>query len=327
MSVYVGADIGHSETKIVWSGEDGKAKLQPIVQSRVTATQDVEQFPDGFTMLTGNADWVGKSWILSDGAMGKSISTVSLEQGKPKYALPIMLASLFPHLKDGDTIHYCGAVHLSNVSWHEALSNAVSGSHTIAHKSEVKTVTIQPFRILLEGQGAIAFARSQGVNANPVWCLDFGGGTVLGSIFAGIKPKDGCEPYALQNKGVNHLIAELRKDFGTACDLTVKPEHDIIRGILAGQIKEMDGISPEKVQRIVDYRVNDWLDGVFADFHRDAALHIQQARQKVAFGGGCLIGAVAKRLTAEGYTILKKPQVANAYGLHGLVYSKVGVKG
>lgn len=326
MRYFVGADIGHSETKIVMSGEDGKAKLLPIVQSRVTETMDADQFPEGFSLIEGNADWVNKSWVLSDGAMGVSISPVHLEQGKPMYALPILLASLFQYVEDGAEIHYCGAVHLSNQSWVSALQNAVAGKHTIAHRGKTKTVKIKPFKVLLEGQGAIAFARSQGVTANPVWCLDFGGGTVLGSVFAGIKPKDGCEPYILSGSGVNRLIAELRKDFAKACDLPFHPEHDIVRGVLSGVVKELNGVNHEYLQRIVEMRVNVWLDEVIHAFDRDAVHHIQTARQKIAFGGGCLIAAVAKRLETEGYTILKKPQQANAYGLHGLVFAKAGAK-
>lgn len=327
--IYVGADIGHAQTKIVGSSPTApKARTLPQIATRLQ-WGPIAQYPGGLEFVASpNPDWHGLSVLPSDGSTGRKPSPTDLDWGKPKFALPMLLWQLWPHLTQSEPteVHVYTSVHLSTASWHMALMESLRGTHQLrrTEKGRVveKVVEIRPGRCLQEGQGALAWAAQNRITASTIWALDLGGGTTIGTLFEGLRPASVCRPHVASGNGVHRLLAELRKEIACVADMPALPTTAQVDAILRGQLPTIGWASEQDLAKAVQNTVEAWFESLLLDLE-DTEAEISRASRKVAFGGGCLIPQLQTLLVDAGYEVLPNPAYANALGLHGLCAAAV----
>jgi hypothetical protein len=282
----------------------------------------------GFDFEDGHPEWTGKSVIRSRNAKEELITTN--DKGKIKFQLPLAITEVWDCIKDGDIIHYIGAVHLP--MYENPLFEAVNGKHTVKHNGERKTFTIKPYKIAMEGAGVIAYhkANSKDSNFTRPYLVDIGGGTAIGSPMNGYKLAEGVNPEVMPGYGFRDLINELCSDpemmeiFDEDSSLNYFEVEEAIRSANPAKGYSMRN---KDITHIVDARAKTFAERILTALRNTHDRHIRSADIKLATGGSFKLKAIADVFKNAGFQIVKDPVMADCIGLYKLCQSQIAKKG
>jgi hypothetical protein len=287
----------------------------------------------GFDFEDGNPEWTGKSVIRSRNAKEELITTN--DKGKIKFQLPLAITEVWDCIKDGDIIHYVGAVHLP--IYENPLFEAVNGKHTVKHNGERKTFTIKPYKIAMEGAGVIAYhkANSKDSNFTRPYLVDIGGGTAIGSPMNGYKLAEGVNPEVMPGYGFRDLINELCSDpemlmlFDEDSSLNYFHVEAAIRLGNGTKGYKMKNKKQEDVDftAIVNARAKTFAERILTALRNTHDRHIRSADIKLATGGSFKLKAITDVFESAGFHIVKDPVMADCIGLYKLCQTQIAKKG
>ncbi|WNZ45171.1 hypothetical protein Q2T42_25625 [Leptolyngbya boryana CZ1] len=284
-------------------------KVHKTVRSLVSADVDqytysqkgkVNQLGEALTRQFGIGEYPGAKWIKDT------------PDGKATWVLPALIHCMWDDLKDGDSITAYTSVH-NPEAYRAEMKEALNGVFTFVKDDEVKEITVQCDRVLVEGVGAI---KSQNPTTTANLLLDLGGQTIMIAPYSGLKLMTGCDqPYQLIDQGTARLISEFAK---------CREVNETLKRVMTYQESRSVIDNPTHMFQGVDFsdavtrEAHRWLEKVVGDIEGLARHHLAECPNRFATGGAVLIPCVREWLIARGYTPVNNPLSANVEGVFTL---------
>ncbi len=321
MLKFVGLDVGNANTKVAIGDE-----LPKLIVNPSTLTEQTPGPTSEFTLLAGADEWVGRSWSIAPSESGLYPLDARFQgYGKPKLALPLLIASVWAELPEESRLKVALSIH--NRTLAQSMADALNGKHVVQRLTrngqERKELVIE---VVLKTSEAAGVLESERATSGSNCLVDIGGGTVgvLSTIGQQLNPD--CKPYFLDDLGFRALIAEFCKhdDCAMACSPRAM-RFEQARSLLEKYKRNRGLFGGADLNQAIEAEVARWWASVWDQVNRQAANHLSRANAIYCTGGALLLPQVAAIVKQSGLTPVKAPIDGNARGLWSLAKQRAGV--
>ncbi|MBE9111467.1 hypothetical protein IQ273_18855 [Nodosilinea sp. LEGE 07298] len=338
--VLIGYDPGNHWCKICLEKPDGTIEKIVIPSSLATDQNSIvtEGSSYSFTLHTdpekGNEREFFKSWSTNEVYEPYQVVVGDRTgQGKPRFAFPLLVAAIWPHIQNGDCIKLVASVH-DKATYGQAMKEGLNGVHSVTYTTkdetqETKTFCIDVLDIVYESAGVVLGQENRPVKS---FILDIGGGTVLAIPMNAARlaldsvielPHSGVKSLLGQLTICNELKSLIRSDAGMSKHYARVMSNE---GLMA-MLKNKGIATVEKIK--VDCRdvikpvVQRWLKSLESELYQSlsASYLDEPGRTLLLSGGGSLVPYVKEWAQGLNFKIVSDPQFANATGLHSRAVS------
>jgi hypothetical protein len=305
---------GHSQSKVV-IGRLGDLKPYQL-ELKPTALMMIEgdeYLKDGFFFKEAPKEYRGKSFVREGRNVKHLMSTTN--EGKVKHQLALTIDSLWESIRESDTIHYVGAVHLEH--WDTKIFDSVNGTHTVETSDEEKTFTITPYRICPEGSGVITYYKLTNPNEKftNAYVYDFGDGTSIGTYFEGSRA---VSSRAVAGTGFRQVAYDLGSNSALLRELDSDSSIDYFE--IIDTVKKSKNGKYTLRNKDVTNQFNDFFtkraNELISEFRNAQENQYRNSQICIATGGALLVPAIRKVFQKEGFKIVADPVWADAIGIY-----------
>jgi hypothetical protein len=185
--IILGFDPGNHWTKVCLQTPEGNTEKIVIPSSLATDQNSIVQegSSDSFTIFNdpekGDSREFFKSWSTNPIYNPYQVVVGDTSgHGKPRFAFPLLVAAIWPHLQNGDCLKVVVSVH-DKSAYGDAMKLGLDGVHSVTYtsndeKPETKTFCISVLNVVYESAGVVLGQENRPLKS---FVLDIGGGTVL----------------------------------------------------------------------------------------------------------------------------------------------------